>query len=96
MHGLVLTVSAECQIEKMLQVDPKERLTTDGILKHPWMTGSKAVETVVSDAVKHNLASFVDKRKKKKRRNSDSEIAVAKPSQVAAAILARRNHTSLM
>ena len=95
-QGLVLTISAGCQIEKMLKVDPKARLTTGDILKHPWMT-DKAEGVAVADKVKHKLATFVEKRKKK-RRNSDSEVTVAKPSHsAAAAILARRgNQTCLM
>lgn len=46
----ILIISIQDLISKMLQLDPKKRITADQALQHPWVKGSAAKNEHMAEA----------------------------------------------
>jgi len=62
-HEYWHTISAEAKdfVRKLLVVDPKERMTADEALKHPWLNGKTPGK--VNDNVGYKIADYMRKHK---------------------------------
>jgi len=53
-----LSDSVKDLISKLLLRDPRQRLSAEKVLKHPWITGETATENIISNEVIKSLSTF--------------------------------------
>lgn len=58
--------SAKNLIKQLLVVDPKQRMTCDKIMSHPWMVGNGNPQTELPEVFQQKLKEFNARRKLKR------------------------------
>lgn len=64
--GVSLSESVKSLITELLQMQPKDRLTAEDALKHPWICGDAAPDAPLPSAVVDALGAFRSKMRLKK------------------------------
>ncbi|KAH1098246.1 hypothetical protein J1N35_015167, partial [Gossypium stocksii] len=87
--------NAKDLVKKMLNPDPKQRLTIQEVLEHPWLQNAKkAPNVLLGETVKASLKQFsiMNKLKKRALRQHDDMV----PSGWSSADPTRRRHSGLI